>query len=1106
MDKKLDEKFTIAEDKDDPFDIYNRQHVSLIQPLEIAGLLLYNDFNQEHLRESMKGIIKKDVVRNSSINYFRYQKVNYIWDPSEKRFFKLRALDGNTPCAEFYTKHHEGLTDEQAAHRQAVFGFNQIIIRVKPILLLLVQEVLNPFYIFQLFSVSVWFADEYYYYAVCIILMSGISIGVSLYTTRTQSVTLRDMVYSDTTVQVLRNGEKIELGEDLVVPGDVIIIPPRGCSMTCDAVLLSGNCIVNESMLTGESVPVTKIPLPKNSSDKATPGIYVPDDHKRNTLFCGTRIIQTRGTGMVKAVVVRTGFSTTKGSLVRSILYPRPTEIKLHRDAIRFVIMLSIMAGIGFLYTIIIMVKAGSPIDVIIIRALDIITIAVPPALPASLTIGMVYAQLRLKRQGVFCISPTRINLCGMMDVVCFDKTGTLTEDGLDLMGVQEVLHKRFSPLQNRINSIQISRLISGMASCHSLTMIEEELAGDPIDLKMFQATGWIFEEPRKLDSSDESSSRPVLTIVKTPHSYMNDDSTYYEIGIIRQFPFSSNLQRMSVVTRTNQNEDKDHEPIEVFVKGAPEMVASLSKPETVPDDFADVLDYYTQEGFRVLALAYKTLDNAIDLPKVFDISRDEVESDLEFLGILILQNKLKVETKPVILQLRDAQISTKMVTGDNILTAINVAHKCEMISPIDDVYRVTYDAGNVLYTLLPPIHEDVNEEKIQNGKKHDNVSVSMTKRHHLAIDGKTFEQIRAEFPEELEKIAVKGTVFGRMSPDQKTQLVDVLQHLDYSVGMCGDGANDCGALKTAHAGIALCEAEASVAAPFTSKTPNITCVPIAIREGRAALTTSFGMFKFMALYSMIQFVSVMILYSVQSNLSDLMFLYIDIVVCTTVVLLMGRTEAYDQISPNKPAKKLMNPTVIFSILAQVSLQTLFQLGAFLAVKQQSWYDPNPVEDPDEKNLVLYESTSVFLLSTFQYIIVALIYTPGPPYRKPIYTNILYVVAMLIITVYTLFMLFFIPDQLLGPMDMILLPDNRFKFVLFGLVLLNTGLALLIEYVFVRNKRFIDLITCRPCRKANVTRFRQIEMQPIRSESSAVNEGNGVSITTTDMAAELIQE
>ncbi len=65
-----------------------------------------------------------------------------------------------------------------------------------------------------------------------------------------------------------------------------------------------------------------------------------------------------------------------------------------------------------------------SPVSVIIIRALDVVTIAVPPALPAAITIGMVYAQLRLKRQGIFCISPTRINLCGMMDVVCFDKVG----------------------------------------------------------------------------------------------------------------------------------------------------------------------------------------------------------------------------------------------------------------------------------------------------------------------------------------------------------------------------------------------------------------------------------------------------------------------------------------------------------------------------------------------------------------------------------------------------------------------------------------------------------------------------------------------------------
>lgn len=78
---------------------------------------------------------------------------------------------------------------------------------------------------------------------------------------------------------------------------------------------------------------------------------------------------------------------------------------------------------------------------------------------------------------------------------------------------------------------------------------------------------------------------------------------------------------------------------------------------------------------------------------------------------------------------------------------------------------------------------------------------------------------------------------------------------------MCGDGANDCGALKAAHSGISLSDAEASVAAPFTSKAANIECVPNLIKEGRCALVTSFGVFKFIAGYSLTQFTSVLILY-----------------------------------------------------------------------------------------------------------------------------------------------------------------------------------------------------------------------------------------------------
>lgn len=92
----------------------------------------------------------------------------------------------------------------------------------------------------------------------------------------------------------------------------------------------------------------------------------------------------------------------------------------------------------------------------------------------------------------------------------------------------------------------------------------------------------------------------------------------------------------------------------------------------------------------------------------------------------------------------------------------------------------------------------------------------------------------------------VKTPIFARMSPDEKNEVVDRLQALGYTVLACGDGANDVGMLKAADVGLSLSEAEASVAAPFTSSTPDITCVLEVIREGRAALVTSFSCFKYM--------------------------------------------------------------------------------------------------------------------------------------------------------------------------------------------------------------------------------------------------------------------
>ena len=107
------------------------------------------------------------------------------------------------------------------------------------------------------------------------------------------------------------------------------------------------------------------------------------------------------------------------------------------------------------------------------LRALDLITVVVPPALPATLSIGTSFAIGRLRRRGIFCISPSRVNVAGRINVCCFDKTGTLTEDGLDILGVRALERnvQRFGELIEDVHDLPSTRnkadFLHALATCH---------------------------------------------------------------------------------------------------------------------------------------------------------------------------------------------------------------------------------------------------------------------------------------------------------------------------------------------------------------------------------------------------------------------------------------------------------------------------------------------------------------------------------------------------------------------------------------------------------------------------------------------------------------
>ncbi|KAG7209711.1 hypothetical protein KM043_011347 [Ampulex compressa] len=866
-------------------------------------------------------------------NAFWFKKQCYIWDTTENLFSKLVGLDKYVLCSDLHLENNQGLSKEEQCLRRIVYGNNEIVVPLQSIGVLFLLEVLNPFYIFQVFTLALWFTEGYVYYTGAIIIMSVFGITTSIIQTRKNQVNLRGTVTSSDIVRVQRASDIYEnISSTELVPGDIIELPKHQATLMCDAVLLTGQCILNESMLTGESVPVTKTPLP------ARHVLYDAKECSHHTLYSGTTIIQTRcqGNTPVLARVIRTGHQTNKGTLVAAILYPPPADFKFDQDSYKFIAILAFIALCGFIYTVATKIARGAAVGDTMLKALDIITIAIPPALPATMTMGKLYAQSRLKQSQIYCINNRVINVAGSINCVCFDKTGTLTEDGLDMWAIVPCTKGVLGKADNDIKKLKDHPLFEGMLVCHSLTLIDNQLCGDPLDVKMFQSTGWTVED---CDSTHlEKYDFPVLQVVKPSKSdsFIQNMNTIPEIGIAHQYHFSSSLQRMSVIAHVLGTTS-----FKAYTKGAPEVICNLSKPETVPANILQSLKEYTKQGYRVIAMGCQIISE--ENSKVLKLTRDAVEKNLEFLGFVILENRLKKSTIPVIKELRDARIHVVMITGDNIQTAVSVAKECGILSPEEIVIDVTVVSDE--HKGQPQLFFNAHDMPLKLTSQDKSSLIPVFKdiergtsdiNYRFALSGTTWHLLRKYYPDILPKICVRGAVFARMTSDEKQQLVLELMELGYYVVMCGDGANDCGALKAAHAGVSLSEAESSVASPFTSKIPDITCVPKVIREGRASLVTSFGIFKFMISYALTEFLSVIILYSIDSNLTDLEFLFIDICLIINFASIFGKTKAYDKkLVENIPMTSLLSFAPLFSLFANMVVVIAFQVMAYHLVRVQ---------------------------------------------------------------------------------------------------------------------------------------------------------------------------
>lgn len=183
-----------------------------------------------------------------------------------------------------------------------------------------------------------------------------------------------------------------------------------------------------------------------------------------------------------------------------------------------------------------------------------------------------------------------------------------------------------------------------------------------------------------------------------------------------------------------------------------------------------------------------------------------------------------------------------------------------------------------------------------------------------------------------------KCQIYARMTPEMKAQLVRELQASKNIVLMCGDGANDCAALKVADVGVSLSLEDASIAAPFTSTISNISTIKKVLREGKGSLVTSFQCFKFMILYSMIVLISGAILLGCKTYLTDWEFLIVDAALIFPFATLIGLTGSYKPLNKAIPTTSLISISVLTSILAQITASTICMFLALIILKEQEWY------------------------------------------------------------------------------------------------------------------------------------------------------------------------
>lgn len=634
--------------------------------------------------------------------------------------------------------------------------------------------------------------------------------------------------------KVVREGSIIEIPAQELVPGDIAVFE-GGDMVTADIrIIESSKLQTDESVLTGESQPVSKTEEAIGEDTILT--------ERNNMLFKGTAV--TRGSG--KGVVVATGMETELGHITSLVDKAEeeitPLEKRLNQLGKELIWITLAIAGIVALIGIL----RGREVFLMIETSIALAVAAIPEGLPIVATLALARGMIRMAGRNALINRLSAVETLGTTNVIFTDKTGTLTENRMSVIrmitdsGDFELVHseseqqRKFESQGEIINPDKENTLIKLLetgvlcnnASINSETSDESLSTGDPLEIALLRAgeIAGLYRNPLLKDKLE-----------------------------IREEAFDPEVKMMATFHKENGG-------IAVFVKGAPEAVLEICNSiltsqgvkemnDQERDHWMEHTNELARDGLRVLAMATKTAES-------MDINPYD---RLVFLGLVGMNDPPRKGVKESIAYCQDAGIRVIMVTGDQPVTAHNIARAVRLTQNVSD--------------------DVVHGKEIVDPTKLNSVS-----RERL----------------------LKADIFARVSPTQKLDLISLHQKTGSVVAMTGDGVNDAPALKKADIGVAMGKRGTQVAceaADMILKDDSFSTIVDAIEQGRIIFNNikKFVLYLLSCNVSEIMTVTIAYVLNLPLPILPLQILFLNLVTDVFPALALGFGEGHADIMKKKP-------------------------------------------------------------------------------------------------------------------------------------------------------------------------------------------------------------